>query len=58
MLLNWMTEPTVRLAHASDAVFLLCTELGDAGITAEAQHILSSFKQTALLELQLKQKWV
>lgn len=53
-----MTAPTFRLIHVSYVAFLLCTELGNAGMTAEEQHILSSFKQTVLLELYLMRKWV
>lgn len=53
-----MIAPTCRLIHVSHVAFLLCTELGNAGITAEVQHILSSFKQTVLLELYLMQKWI
>lgn len=46
-----MSAPTFRLICVSYLVFSLRTELGDVGVTEEVLRILSSFKQTVLLEL-------
>lgn len=46
-----MSAPTFGLICVSYLVFSPHTELGDVGVTEEVLCILSSFKQTVLLEL-------